>query len=144
MLLIKTDRPEAPRFHEKYVWDAVTDCMIWTSTHNRGGYGAFHLEGKDRRAHRVAYTWFVGPIGDGLVVDHLCERKSCVNPDHLEAVTTGENRRRTFARRLSFNCGHRRTVENCFYDSYNRGVRCRECSRSNGRRYDSARRQQVA
>lgn len=45
-------------------------------------------------AHRVSYELFVGPVPDGLVLDHLCGNRFCVRPDHLEAVTEVENGRR--------------------------------------------------
>ena len=47
-------------------------------------------------AHRVAYTMFKGKIPEGMVVDHLCGKKSCVNPLHLEAVTTEVNIQRSW------------------------------------------------
>ena len=42
-------------------------------------------------AHRFAYEEYVGPIPDGLQIDHLCRNKWCVNPEHLEPVTCREN-----------------------------------------------------
>jgi hypothetical protein len=74
---------------------------------NPGGYGQLTVDRVQYRAHRVTYEHFVGPIPEGLVLDHLCHSTStdcpggrdcphsaCVNPDHLEAVTQGENVRR--------------------------------------------------
>lgn len=52
-------------------------------------------DGKMRLAHRVAYEIHVGPIPDGLEIDHLCRVRCCVNPDHLEPVTHRENMRRS-------------------------------------------------
>jgi hypothetical protein len=45
-------------------------------------------------AHRISYEHFVGPIPKGLFIDHLCRMRACVNPGHLEPVTTLENARR--------------------------------------------------
>lgn len=45
-------------------------------------------------AYRIAYEWMVGPIPEGMQLDHLCRRKDCVNPHHLEPVTRAENQRR--------------------------------------------------
>src|SRR5580700_4165380 len=54
------------------------------------GYGLFTL-GKLMGAHRASHRLFKGPIGEGLVVDHLCKVTCCVNPQHLEVVTQAEN-----------------------------------------------------
>jgi len=55
------------------------------------GYGQFMVNRKNKRAHRIAYELIVGPIPNGLVLDHLCRNRSCVNPNHLELVTNKEN-----------------------------------------------------
>jgi hypothetical protein len=70
------------------------DCWVWTASRDKNGYGRFGYEGTTRFAHRVAYELLVEPIPPGLVIDHLCRNKSCVNPDHLETVPWGENIRR--------------------------------------------------
>ena len=62
----------------------------WTANKDRAGYGLFWHDG-ERRAHRWAYEYFVGPIPQDLVIDHLCRNTSCVNPNHLEPVTNKEN-----------------------------------------------------
>ena len=55
------------------------------------GYGQFKIDGKNRKAHRVAYEHLVGPVPNGLCLDHLCRNRACCNPDHLEPVTIQEN-----------------------------------------------------
>ncbi len=61
-------------------------CWLWTGSLNEGGYGMFSYGGKTVRAHRFAYRVLVGPLDDQHHIDHLCRRRSCVNPMHLEAV----------------------------------------------------------
>ena len=71
-------------------------CWIWTRG-TRKGY-AVRRDGTNKSAgvHRLNWEAFNGPVPDGLVMDHLCRVKCCVNPDHLEAVTTKENKLRGF------------------------------------------------
>ena len=70
-------------------------CWLWTGGVNHGGYGQFSDgRGKNGGAHRAAYEVFVGPIPEGLTLDHLCRVRCCVNPAHLEPVSMQENLRR--------------------------------------------------
>ncbi len=69
-------------------------CWLWTSTITGNGYGHYSIKRVKVGAHRFAYELMVGPIPQGLTIDHLCRVKACVNPDHLEPVTQAENNRR--------------------------------------------------
>jgi hypothetical protein len=71
-------------------------CWIWTGPLHEAGYGRTSVPGVGQRVriHRLAYETFVGPIPEGLVIDHLCRVRACCNPAHLEAVTSAENIRR--------------------------------------------------
>lgn len=80
------------------VEDGPNGCWLWTGA-NQGrpghfNYGQVTVDNKRRLVHRVAHELWVGPIPDGYEVDHLCRTPLCINPDHLEAVTPEENRRR--------------------------------------------------
>ena len=78
------------RFDEK--WTKVdSGCWEWQAYRDDQGYGTIKREGKTCRAHRVGYELYVGPIPDGLVIDHRCRNTSCVNPRHLEPVTNRVN-----------------------------------------------------
>lgn len=65
----------------------IGECWIWVARLNRNGYGRLHHEGFEKMAHRVCYETFVGPIPEGLLLDHRCRNRCCVNPAHLEPVT---------------------------------------------------------
>ncbi|GAA2699931.1 HNH endonuclease signature motif containing protein [Nonomuraea recticatena] len=71
--------------------EAVGECVIWTGPLNDRGYG---LGPRNRLAHRAIFELEVGPIPEGLTLDHLCRVRACVNPAHLEPVTRSVNTRR--------------------------------------------------
>lgn len=129
------DLPE--RIQRKIVVDPGTACWWCTGTPTPYGYARFYVDGiASAYAHRVVYELLVGRVPRGLVLDHLCRNKLCVNPSHLEAVTQGENVRRGDAtiRRTHCHRGHEYTTENvkALPDG---GRRCRECVRIDGRLY---------
>lgn len=72
-------------------------CWVWTGHVIHGGYGHVRYQGKHLKTHRVAYELLVGPIPEGLTIDHLCFNPACVRPEHLEPVTIAENIRRSIA-----------------------------------------------
>lgn len=112
------------QFLEK-VEKAADGCWLWTGTKYSNGYGQF----KRQIAHRYSYRYAKGEIPDGLCLDHLCRNKACVNPDHLEPVTQGENLRRA-GQGMQTHCpyGHEYTPENTRRST--EGHRhCRACER---------------
>lgn len=133
-LLSKLDResPWEVRFWRKVDKAGAGGCWLWTSSTRGEGYGKFSGSsvGTDS-AHRISYILLVGPIPDGLELDHLCRVRNCVNPDHLEPVTNAENVRRAFAaspRARPTHCkhGHEFTTENTLMEEGG-GRRCRIC-----------------
>ncbi len=83
------------------------DCWEWKGTIATNGYGHIEYDGVARLAHRFIYEALVGPIKEGLTLDHLCRVRRCVNPDHLDPVAIGENIRRGQVRHVCRH-GHRR------------------------------------
>lgn len=79
------------RFHANYVINRETACWEWTARLDRDGYGHLRVDGPRHLAHRFAYTMLVGPIPEGLTIDHLCRVRHCVNPEHMEPVTRAVN-----------------------------------------------------
>ena len=76
--------------------DPEKKCWIWGNGKSPVDYARTSRGGTKMRAHRFVFESFVGPIPDGLVIDHLCRVLRCVNPTHLEPVTQGENTLRGF------------------------------------------------
>lgn len=124
----------------KRLWEKAeldgNGCFVWTASKTYEGYGRIGVDGKNKLAHRVAYSEVVGDIPDGLTVDHLCRNKSCINPMHMEIVTLKENiQRRPQWQSLKTHCksGHEFTVINTY--KYNGFRYCKQCRA--GRRYPS-------
>lgn len=121
--------------------DKSGDCWIWTAAKFGNGYGMFSPDyrGKSWLAHRFAYEMKVGPIPEGLTIDHLCRKHACVNPAHLEPVTKRENTLRGIspvavnAQRTHCPHGHAYSPENTWVDKT--GARhCRICMKANSAR----------
>lgn len=74
------------------------DCWLWQGQVGTSGYGRVRVGPKHGLAHRVIYEARVGPIPEGLTIDHLCAHPTCVNPAHMEVVSVGENLRRRWDR----------------------------------------------
>ncbi len=134
------------RFWEKVAVDQPETCWPWIAGLDRHGYGVFTHNGRNVRAHLWAYLALVGPIADGLVIDHLCRVRHCVNPEHLEPVTNRVNIQRGRAGHPSTNVmalrtycqGHPYDEANTLHQVLPDGRRrrlCRECRRVVNHRY---------
>ena len=128
-------------FDRSYIPEPNTGCWVWIHRRlTKNGYGSI---GNDPSyAHRFSYERFKGPIQQGLTIDHLCRLRCCVNPDHLEVVSQGENIRRSdlvgkWDRSHITHCprGHEYSLENTRWVGPNGNSRqCKECCRIRQRR----------
>lgn len=83
-------------------------CWVWQGSVTEKGYGRFCVaSGRTVLAHRISFEHFVNPLKRGFVIDHKCNNKGCVNPEHLEQISNVENlalanQRRPWARRNQY------------------------------------------
>jgi hypothetical protein len=70
--------------------DVTPACWLWTAA-TSAGYGRMRIDGESQLAHRVSYQIHNGSIPAGLEIDHICRVRLCVNPDHLQAVSSSQN-----------------------------------------------------
>lgn len=118
-------------------------CWEWTANRSSEGYGQFSIGGRLNAAHRVASELTDGPIPAGIVLDHRCRNKGCVNPKHLDRVTQRENTIRGVGpaainyRKTQCVHAHAYTPENTIINK-DGTRRCRTCKRGydNRRYYD--------
>lgn len=116
-------------------------CWLWTGGRGDYGHGVYHVTHRHQvRAHRYAYEELVGPIPDGLVLDHLCRNPPCVNPAHLEPVTQRVNTLRG-ATIPAANAAKTHCVNGHPFDEANTYIRpdgarsCRTCCRARTREW---------
>jgi hypothetical protein len=129
--------PIAKSAEERFAASAALQddgCVVWLGGKTAGGYGMFAEQttgGLNTKvmAHRWAYEHAVGPIPEGLDLDHLCRNRACVNPAHLEPVTRMENIRRAAALKTNCPAGHPYDAENTYIRPGTVHRRCRTCAR---------------
>jgi len=117
-------------------------CWFWGKGLDKDGYGIIGVDGKTVKVHRLSYEIHVGPISEGLEIDHLCRRRNCWNFLHLEPVTHEVNMQRApsayletainaaaAARRARTHCkrGHEWTPDNTYIAVTNGARTCRQC-----------------
>lgn len=130
------------RFEDKCVPVTESGCLLWIGAISDTGYGNFWDGEKKVLVHRYNYEFFNGRIPEGLVIDHKCRVRCCVNTNHLEVVTQKENIRRgigicpiSAVNRAKTHCpkGHKYSGENLY--KTNSGSRvCRTCQSSSNRK----------
>jgi hypothetical protein len=118
-------------------------CVPWPGALTLDGYGQHRWtigrNMQSQHAHRTVYELIVGPIPEGLELDHLCKVRACINPKHLEPVTRLVNNRRRGAAD-EFRCanGHERNEANMHTDPVTGWQKCRPCDAAKQRRYRAA------
>ena len=120
-------------------------CIVWTGR-TVNGYASARWNGPERKLHRALYLELVGPVPDGLVLDHLCRNRACVNVDHLEPVTQRTNIRRgaglaaAEAQRTHCPSGHPYDETNTYSPPSRPNARyCKTCRRAHQRAYRARR-----
>ena len=143
---MRPQRTPQDRFFAKV--EFTDTCWLWTASKTRDGYAQFNVRPHILRAHRWAYEFCVGPIPEGLTLDHVkargCVNRHCVNPDHLEPVPLAENIRRgvhagfanfhqgSAASKTHCKHGHEFTAENT-YTAKGAHRQCKSCNRNRKR-----------
>lgn len=126
------------RLASRITVDGPDGCWWWQGSTTPAGYGALEFKGRREYVHRWVHEICIGPIPDGMVVDHLCDNPRCVRPDHLEAKTQRENvlrgRSLSALRARATHCprGHKYDEANTYEHKGHR--RCRACHRETVRR----------
>ena len=124
--------PTEPRFLKSI---GNTSCWLWKGYINKTtGYGTINsYENVQTLAHRFSYEFFIGEIPKDLQIDHLCRNRACVNPLHLEPVTSRVNGLRgtspaaVNAKKTSCKSGHEFNEKNTYYRTGNNAIPTRMC-----------------
>jgi hypothetical protein len=119
-------------------------CWNWTASLTADGYGHLWWQGTMTTAHRTVYELTAGALPDGMVLDHLCRNRRCVNPDHMRVVTRKQNSLEnsesvTAVNAAKTHCHHGHALDMTYPD----GRRwCRTCKRMSDTRSNAKRKVQ--
>ena len=116
-------------YEDLFMPEPNSGCWIWLGvlidvSRDRGKYGRFWVDGKYELAHRYPFL----PLPSNKEVHHKCRNTMCVNPDHLQIVTSKEHRiaeGRSSETHFTA-CGHKKTKENTY--AYKGNSYCRTCN----------------
>lgn len=127
-----TATPVRDRFEAQVMAEPMSGCHLWIGSALPSGYGTFWFNGRRVYAHRFAVEQAGRPIPEGMTVDHLCSTRACVNPAHLEVVTTQENIRRSRGSASKTHCpqGHPYAGDNLYVRPGDGARLCRACRSS--------------
>lgn len=140
----------AERFWRYVHPEPMSGCWLWVGSMGRY-YGRLGVGKTNVLAHRLSYEMHKGPIPSGLQIDHLCRTMLCVNPDHLEAVTPEENKRRQGRTKMAalnaakVDCkrGHPLSGDNLYINPGSGQRVCRKCRYMIVRRWKDARKAEI-
>lgn len=132
----RAEYPKGTPFMERIQFEPMSGCWLWDGSRDSKGYGQYRDPETNRnlRAHRVCYEFNVGPIPDGMELDHKCRNRACVNPDHLEPVSHHVNTLRgigpSAVNAVKTHCpkGHKYGTDRTRINP-NGSRHCRECDR---------------
>lgn len=96
---------------------AENKCLIWTGSTGHNGYGKTKRRGKYYRAHRLAWELTYGAVPEGMMLDHTCHNRACINVEHLRTVTNQQNQ----MNRSGANSGRKYDLPRGVYVNQSRG-----------------------
>ncbi len=126
--------PTLRKKHLRRLWNKIKTpdaCWEWDGYHNNCGYANTIILGAQNREylpHRLIFAWFKHDIPKGMTIDHLCNNRGCLNPDHMELATQAANVSRALKRKYCKR-GHAQTPNNRYTAPGSGRSRCRPCLR---------------
>lgn len=135
---LRADTPATERVLRYVAVDIQTRCWNWLGHISPNGYGRVAPTGRGcLYAHRYSYEAFVGPIPEGLEVDHLCRNRACCNPEHLEPVTPLVNNHRGIGHASKTHCPRGHAYDSEHGVKYGQRRYCRTCQNAYARAYQA-------